>query len=404
METIKKLVPVIVISILLLASCGETRVTKIEPTNPMQEALSRMPASIMELESRPLKMKAFIFNNIELTARDRGLPTWHQITDEELIHWILSMGHNMPSSIDTVVDLGKWRHTEFLNPSTWKMNAFDYTRDHEVIFSKADSDEYLTWMLRHNFEVYTSDYAIYLRVERMHHRDAYAFGSGVIKADDGATFICREIPTDGTLDGAYGIYTGESQSILAYPDLFEVSAAVPDDAFTSIICRLETSISKHNQVTSADKTGFSGVPLEEEQTIWAIENGRPEGLLWFSASHIKRDGHHGLLWSLVYDGEETATADLPKLQGAIATATGRFTKRMWWSEDLHLSTPEFVQNGNKIDIWAEYDIPEPERAKIESLEMTDQEMEELWLQYVRGVFDIFDKLERHDYGVFWQGY
>jgi hypothetical protein len=404
LEKIIKAVLVLALVGIFVVGCGGSGISEPNPTNPMQTALSKMPLSIMDIPSRTLKMKAFIFNNIELTAKSRNLPTYIQHTEEEQIAWMFGMGHNITTSMSSVIDFGKWHHTDFMNQSTWSMNIFDYVRDHEVVFSKSDKDEFLTWMLRHNFEVFKKDPALTLKTGRVFHRDAYVFGAGIVQGDDGATFICREVPTDGTVDAALGIYEGTAGSLLSDPDIFSVSSQVPKSAFSAMVCKLETSVSNHNRVTTKDDTGFSGVALSEEQTIWALENGRPSELSWFSVSHITRDGHHGLLWKFQYENPENALADVEPLRDAITTAKGRFTKRNWWSEDMHLESPEIVNEGNITTVWSEWIIPAEEKEKLESGNTTEEEMETLWFEYVRSIFDLFDKFERQDFGPLWQRY
>jgi len=388
---------------LIFAGCGgQPRVEEPEPVNPLQEALSRMPMAVMKLEEEPLKMKAFLFNNIDHTAKSRGLTTQHIESEAEQIKWMFSMGHNITSSMSSVIDFGKWHHTEFMNQTTWSMNLFDYTRDHEVVFSNANQDDFLKWMLRHNFEVFVDEPVLTLKPNRVHHRDAYVFGSGVVQDDSGATFICREVPTDGTVDSALGIYKGTEHSLLGDEDIFKISAVVPDDCFSAMICKLDTSISNHNQVTTKDTTGFSGVPMTEEQTIWITEYGRPEELSWFSVSHVIQDGHNGLLWKFHYNSEQSAIDDVNLLIKAIETAKGRFSGDSWWTSDIHLQPPEISRNENVINVWSEWIIPEEIKYKLESGEMTDEEQETLWFEYVKALFDIFDRFERQDYGPLWQ--
>ncbi|MEZ4812139.1 MAG: hypothetical protein R2883_01375 [Caldisericia bacterium] len=407
MEKIIKSILALTLVCMLCVSCGGDEIIKITepmPTNPIQQALSKMPLSIMDLPGRDLKMKAFIFNNIELTAKSRNLANYMLVNENEQISWLFKMGHNVTSSMNSVIDFGKWHHTEFMNQTTWKMNIFDYTRDHEVVFSKSDKDEFLTWMLRHNFEVFKSEPALTLKPGSVYHRDAYVFGAGIVQGEDGATFICRELPTDGTVDDALAIYEGTMGSLLSDPEIYEISSRIPEGAFSSMICKLDTSYAKHNQVTTADSTGFSGVPLTDEQTVWVSVYGRPKELTWFSASHITKDGHHGLLWEFQYDTPEAAEADLTPLTDAIAGAKGRFTEKNWWSEDLYLNAPEITVDGKIITLWSEWIIPIEEKQKIESGEMTEEEKETLWFKYVRSIFDLFDKFERQDYGPLWQGY
>lgn len=392
-----------IILVTVIAGCGgKSRVDEPTPINPMQEALSKMPLAVLELPGKPLKMKAFLFNNIDLTAKSRGLTTQHIRHEEEQIAWMFAMGHNITTSMSSVIDFGKWHHTEFLNQTTWSMNLFDYTRDHEVVFSNANGDDFLAWMLRHNFEVFVSEPALTLKPSRVHHRDAYVFGAGIVYDDEGATFICREMPTDGTVDSALGIYQGTEYSLLGNADIYELSADVPEDAFSAMICRLETSISSHNQITTTDTTGFSGVPMTEEQTIWITENGRPEELSWFSLSHIIKDGHNGLLWKFRYDNEQSAIDDVELLTKAINTAKGRFSDENWWTSDMHLEPPEINRSENVITVWSEWIIPDEPKQKLESGNMTDEEQKTLWFEYVKGLFDIFDRFERQDYGPLWQ--
>ncbi len=90
---------------------------------------------------------------------------------------------------------------------------------------------------------------------------------------------------------------------------------------------------------------------------------------------------------------------------AIETAKGRFSDDNWWTDDMHLEgQPEISLDGNIITVWSQWIIPEGAKQKIESGDMTAEEQETLWFEYVKGLFDIFDRFERQDYGPLWQRY
>ncbi len=385
-------------AIIFLASCGSKEPL---PRTPFQKALARMPAIIMNTEMRPLKMKGFVFNNIAYTKDERRLVVETIENEENRVNWLLSMGHNIGSSVDRVLPLGKWNHTELMNPTTWKWNIYDISNDHEVICSTTDMEKFIAWMARHSFEVINRQYATVMqRVGR--HVDSDVFGSGVVIGSDGAVYIERQIPSDNTIDPAFRLYTGEGQSLMSVPAIYEVSSRLPENAFTSMVLKLDTSVSRHNQMSQDYYGGIPiGVPLEPDQTTKALELGRPESLKWLGIAHTLKNGRHGLQFQLLYNSEEEAKKDLPDLEKSIDQSLGRFTKKNWWKDDLYLMKPEFTQDGKFISIWADFDIDPKWRDKIEKLDLTQKESTEVWLQEVRALYDFLDKLERHDYGPFW---
>ncbi len=386
--------------VLLFSGCGQA--SRPVPANPFQKALDRMPAKIMGLKLRPLKMRGFVFNNIKETARSRKLQTWPLLAEDELKQWLLGMGHNIPSSTDSAVDLGVWRHTEVLNPSTWAYNCFDITRDHEVIATDANLKDFETWMVRHNFDVVEREPALYL-MQSGFHRDAVVFGSGIVAGPDGVMFICREVPTDGSLPWAYGLYEGNEESLLSVPEIAELTSKLPTDLYTGLALRLESSVSEHNQKTVKDDTGMLGQPLTPEQTSGALDLGRPKTLKWVGIAHVKEGGKHGLKFELLYENDAEARRDTAKLAKAIEIWQGRFTKKNWWKDDLRLGAPIITTQGKFTTIWAPFNIPTDIEKKLETQNMTDKEKTELWFE-VRALFDFLDKLDRRDYGPFWQGY
>lgn len=372
------------------------------PTNTFQQALDRMPKKIMSLSGRPLRMKGFVFNNIRHAAKSRNLSYWPVANTEEIKDWLLGMGHNVGSATDAAVDLGNWRHTEMLNPTSWIWNCFDVTKDHEVIKSEAPIQAFVTWMERHNFEVKAREPAIVLS-QAGFHRDSVVFGSGTVTGPDGVTFINRDVPEDGTIIPAFEIYSKDGESLLAVPEIRELSGRMPDDIFTGFVCKLDSPVSIHNQITFKDDTGMSGVPLTADQTIETIKLGRPKTLGWFSCAHLVKNNEHGLSWEFLYDSEEEARKDLPNLAQAIETIKGRFTKKSWWYEDLHLNKPEITQEGKFVKIWATFNLAPDIKEKIQTLKMTSEEKKELWFD-VRALFDLQDKFLRRDYGILWQNY
>jgi hypothetical protein len=398
-EKIKKLTLCCAVLLMLSGCLGSNRPY---PVNTFQKALDRMPKQIMSVPGRTLWMKAFVFNNIKLSAKSRNISTWPLADTEEIKDWLLAMGHNVGSATDAAVDLGNWRHTEMLNPTSWDWNCYDVPKDHEVIKSEAPIQAFITWMERHNFEVKAREPAIVLS-QAGFHRDSVVFGSGTVTGTDGVTFINREVPEDGTIIPAFEIYSKDGESLLAVPEILELTGRMPDDIFTGFVCKLESSISNHNQITIKDDTGMSGVPLTADQTIEAIKFGRPKTLTWFSCAHLIKNNEHGLSWEFLYDSEEEAKKDLPNLKQAIETAKGRFTNKSWWYEDLHLTKPEITQDGKYIKIWASFNIAPEIKEKIRTLNMTKEERKELWFE-VRALFDLQDKFLRRDYGILWQNY
>jgi hypothetical protein len=389
---------IVTLLVLLATGCGSSEPL---PRTPFQKALARMPSMIMGLEMRPLKMKGFVFNNVAYTKDERRLVLQKIDREEPRLNWLLSMGHNIGSSVDRVLPLGKWNHTDLMNPTTWKWNIYDISNDHEVICSDANMDEFITWMTRHSFQILNRQYATVLQ-QVGRHVDADVFGSGVVIGPDGAVYIERQIPSDNTLDPAFRLYTGEGQSLMVVPEIYEVTSRLPENAFTSMVLKLDTSVSKHNQQSQEYWGGIPiGVPLEQEQTVSALNLGRPKSLTWMGVAHILRNGRHGLQFELLYSSEEDAKNDLVPLQIAIKESMGRFTKKNWWKEDLYLMEPEIKVDGKFISIWADFDIDEKWRDKIEKLDLTQKESEEAWLEQVRALFDFLDKLQRHDYGPFW---
>jgi hypothetical protein len=190
---------------------------------------------------------------------------------------------------------------------------------------------------------------------------------------------------------------------MSIPEIYEVSSRLPENAFTSMVLKLDTSVSKHNQLS---KDYYQGVPigvvLDPDQTIKALELGRPKTLTWLGISHTVKNGRHGLQFELLYDNEEDAKNDLAPLEKAITESIGRFTKKNWWKDDLYLAKPQVKQDGKFISIWSDFDIDPKWRTQIESLTLTPKENTEIWLQEVRALYDFLDKLDRHDYGPFWQ--
>lgn len=384
----------------LAASCGAS--PSHVPQNPFQVALSRMPKKIMEVQTRKLWMKGFVFNDMRATAKSRGLATHQLLATEDLKDWLLSMGHNASSSTDSAVDLGTWRHTEFLNPSTWLYNCYDISRDHELIKTEASIPDFKVWMERHNYATVTTQPALYL-AQSGFHRDSVVFGSGVVVGEDGAAFICREVPGDGTLEAAFGMYDSNEPSLLDVDEIREMTGRMPEGLFTGLVCKLDSSVSDYNHITGGDDTGMSGVPLTSSQTAYFFENGRPKTLSWFSVAHVARKGTQGLQWEFMYDNEEEAGKDLPILEKAILETKGRFTGKNWWSEDLHLGKPEITRDGKFIKVWAEFNIEGKTKEKLLSGNMTPAEKKDLWFE-VRALFDLSDKFLRRDYGILWQGY
>lgn len=387
--------------IVVLAGCGKSEPL---PRTPFQKALARMPAMIMGLETRPLKMKGFVFNNIEHTRDVRGLVIEPIEKEEPRLHWLYAMGNNLDSSISKVLPLGKWDHTQLLNPTTWKWNIFDVANDHEAISSTADMEEYIEWMNRHNFQVINRQYATVMQ-RTGRHVDSDVFGSGVVIGPDGVVFIERSIPTDNSTEPAFRLYTGEGQSLMSIPEIYEVSSKLPEDAFTSMVLNLETSVSTHNQLSQDYWHGIPiGYPLESGQTIEYLGFGRPKTLTWLGIAHTTKNNRHGLQFELLYTSEEEAKKDLPQLKKAISQAKGRFTKKDWWKQDMRLLEPTFVQEGKFVSIWSDYDMDPQVREKIEKIDMTYKEAESLWLDDVPALVDFLYKLDRHDYGPFWQNY
>lgn len=390
---------IFLILIAFASSCGQA--SRPVPVNPFQKALDRIPAKIMGLKLRPLRIRGFVFNNIKETALSRRLPTWPLLAENELKQWLLGMGHNIPSSTDSAVDLGVWRHSEMLNPSTWSYNCFDITRDHEVIATSANINDFETWMVRHNFDVVEKEPALYLKQDGFH-RDAVVFGSGVVVGPDGVMFICREVPTDGSLLWAYGLYNDE-ESLLSIPEITEITSKLPTDLYTGLVLKLDMSVSDYNQQTVKDETGMLGQPLTLEQTSEALELGRPKTLKWLGIAHAKVDGKQGLKFELFYENETEAAKDSGNLSNAIKYCQGRFTKKNWWKDDLHLGSPTITTKGKFTTLWAPFLINDETKKKLETLNMTKEEKTELWFE-VRALFDFLDKLDRRDYGPFWQGY
>jgi hypothetical protein len=381
-----------------LASCGPGEPL---PRTPFQKALARMPAMIMGLEMRPLKMRGFVFNNVEYTKDERYL-VLEKIEDEKTrVDWLLSMGHNIGSSVDRVLPLGKWNHTDVMNPTTWKWNIYNLSNDHEVICTDANQEEFINWMNRHSFQVINRQHATVMQ-RAGRHIDSDVFGSGVVIGPDGAVFIERQIPSDNSLEPAFRLYTGEGQSLMSIPEIYEVTSRLPQDAFTSMVFKLDSSVSKHNQLSQDYWGGIPiGVPLDPAQTITALDLGRPDTLAWIGVAHRIKNKRHGLQFELMYASEDEAKNDLKPLERAISESVGRFTKKNWWIDDLYLMKPEVSQEGKFISIWADFDIDPKWRGKIESLQLTQKESTEIWLQEVRALFDFLDKLLRHDYGPFW---
>lgn len=385
--------------VVALAGCGQSEPL---PRTAFQKALARMPAMIMGIQTRPLKMKGFVFNNIEYTRDVRGLVIQTIEKEEPRLHWLLGMGNNIDSSVSKVLPLGKWDHTEMMNPTTWKWNIFDVSNDHEVICSTADMDKFIDWMNRHNFQIINREYATVMQ-STGRHVDSDVFGSGVVIGPDGAVFVERQIPSDNSLEPAFRLYTGEGESLMSVPEIYEVTSKLPENAFTSMVLKLESSVSKHNQLSQEYWHGIPiGSPLDPEQTITYQGFGRPNTLTWMGVSHTTKNGRHGLQFELLYTSEDEAKKDMPKLTEAIAQAQGRFTKKAWWTQDMRLLEPEIKQDGKFISIWSDFDMPPQTREKIEKNGMTYKEAESLWIDDVPALVDFLYKLERHDYGPFWQ--
>jgi hypothetical protein len=385
--------------IVALAGCG---LSEPLPRTPFQKALARMPAVIMGLQTRPLKMKGFVFNNIEYTRDVRGLVLETIENEEQRLHWLLAMGNNLDSSVSKVLPLGKWDHTPMLNPTTWKWNIFDVANDHEAISSTANMDDYIDWMNRHNFQVINRQYATVMQ-STGRHVDSDVFGSGVVIGPDGVVFIERPIPSDNSTEPAFRLYTGEGQSLMSIPEIYEVSSKLPSDAFTSIVLKLESSVDKHNQLSQEYWNGVPiGSPLSNEQTIEYLGFGRPKTLTWIGIAHTTKNGRHGLQFELLYSSEEEAKNDIPSIEKAISKAKGRFTKKDWWKQDMRLLEPTISQDGKFITIWSDFDMDPQVRQKIEKNDITYKEAESLWLDDVPALVDFLYKLERHDYGPFWQ--
>ena len=346
-------------------------------------------------------MKGFVFNDIRATAKSRGLATHQLLATEDLKDWLLSMGHNASSSTDSAVDLGTWRHTEFLNPSTWLYNCYDISRDHELIKTEASIPDFKVWMERHNYATVATQPALYL-AQSGFHRDSVVFGSGVVVGEDGAAFICREVPGDETLEAAFGMYDSNEPSLLDVDEIREMTGRMPEGLFTGLVCKLDSSVSSYNHITGSDDTGMSGVPLTSSQTAISLKmegQRRFHGFLlpmWPGKAPGPPVGVHN-------DNEEEAGKDLPILEKAILETKGRFTGKNWWSEDLHLGKPEVTRDGKFIKIWAEFNIEGKIKEKLASGNMTPTEKKDLWFE-VRALFDLSDKFLRRDYGILWQGY
>jgi len=357
----------------------------------------------MSLNLRPLRMRGFVFNDIRKTGESRNLPNWIQLSEGDLKNWLLGMGNNVSASVDSVIDLGVWRHTEVLNPSTWVYNCYDITRDHELIMTEANMDEFQTWILRHNFAIVKTQPAVYLE-KTGYHNDSNVFGSGVVYGNDGVVFIEREIPPDQSSKMAYNLYLDEEKSLLSVPEIELLTSRIPNDYFSSLVCKLSTSVSEYNIVTKTDSSGMLGQPLSPDDTAKVLELGRPKTLNWFSVTHTTRNGEHGLSWELMYESEDEAKKDLPNLKRAIKECKDSTRdKRLWWSEALHLNPPTITTEGNFIKLWATFKIPADVKQKIESNNLTPDEKKSLWFD-VPALYDVLTKLHGRDYGILWQGF